>query len=241
MTLKLSKVPLPPFSSTQMTQPLSHQCGGSDTSSDLVETFLTWANCNSMSCNPNKCKELVIKKKGNSIVYPIVRNVPQHATLDLLGLTFQNDCKYFAHIKAKLCKANKCLHVLRVCRKERYSQTEIDYLFYNIVFPNITYGLSVYGASAVEINVLQQFLDRCYKLRFISTQLNIRSLLQKQDKAIFQKAKQHDNHPLKVCLPQEKNNLTYNLRRKSFQRPKINTERYKNTFVNRLIFKYNLL
>ena len=119
--------------------------------------------------------------------------------------------------------------------------TEIDYLFYSIVLPNITYGLSVYGASVAEINVLQQFLDRCYKLRFISTQLNIRSLLQKQDKAIFQKAKQHDNHPLKVCLPQEKNNLTYNLRRKSFQRPKINTERYKNTFVNRLIFKYNLL
>ena len=101
--------------------------------------------------------------------------------------------------------------------------------------------LSVYGASVAEINVLQQFLDRCYKLRFISTQLNIRSLLQKQDKAIFQKAKQHDNHPLKVCVPQEKNNLTYNLRRKSFRRPKINTERYKNTFVNRLIFKYNLL
>ena len=45
--------------------------------------------------------------------------------------------------------------------------------------------LSVYGASVAEINVLQQFLDRCYKLRFISTELNIRSLLQKQDKAIF--------------------------------------------------------
>ena len=167
MTLKLSKVPLPPFSSTQMTQPLSHQCGGSDTSSDLVETFLTFTNCNSMSCNPNKCKELVIKKKGNSTFYPVVRNIPQHATLDLLGLTFQNDCKFFAHIKAKLCKANKCLHVLRVCRKERYSQTEIDYLFYSIVLPNMTYGLPVYGAFIAEINVLQQFLDRCYKLRFI--------------------------------------------------------------------------
>ena len=65
--------------------------------------------------------------------------------------------------------------------------TEINYLFYSIVLTNITYGLSVYGASDAEINVLQQFLDRCYKLRFISTQLNIRSLLQKQDKAIFQK------------------------------------------------------
>ena len=94
-----------------------------------------------------------------------------------------------------------------------------------------------HGASVAEINVLQQFLGRCYKLRFISTQLNIRSLLQKQDKAIFQK----EGRCLKVCLPPEKNNLTYNLRRKSFQRPKINTERYKNTFINRLIFKYNLL
>ena len=82
---------------------------------------------------------------------------------------------------------NKCLHMLRVFRKERYSQTEIDYLFYSIVLPNITYGLSVYGASVAEINVLQQFLDRCYELHFTSTQLNIRSLLQKQDKALFQK------------------------------------------------------
>ena len=73
-----------------------------------------------------------------------------------------------------------------------------------------------------EINVLQQVLDRCYRLHFISTQLNIRSLLQKQDKAIFKKVKQHDNHPLKVCLPREKNNLTHKLRRESCQRPKIN-------------------
>ena len=157
----------------------------SNTSNVLVENVLTWANCNSMSCNPNKCKELVIKKKGNSTFYPVVRNIPQHATLDLLGLTFQNDCKFSAHIKAKLCKANKCLQVLRVCREERYSQTEIDYLFYSIVLSDITYGLPVYGASDAEINVLQQFLDRCYKLRFISTQLNIGSLPQKQDKAIF--------------------------------------------------------
>ena len=44
------------------------------------------------------------KNKGNSTFYPVVCNFPQHATLDLLGLTFQYDCKFFAHIKAKLCK-----------------------------------------------------------------------------------------------------------------------------------------
>ena len=132
-------------------------------------------------------------------------------------MTFQNDCKFFAHIKANLCKANKCLHVLRVWRKDCYSQTEIDYLFYSIDLPNIIYELPVCDVSDAEINVLQHFLDSCCKLHFISTQLNIRSLLQKQDKAFLKIVQQRDNHPLKVCLPQEKNNLTYNLRRKSCQ------------------------
>ena len=61
------------------------------------------------------------------------------------------------------------IHVLRVCRKERCSQTEIGYLFYrsySIVLANVTYGLSVYGVSGAEINVLLQFFYRCYKLCF---------------------------------------------------------------------------
>ena len=106
--------------------------GGRDTSSGSVEEFKTWANCNSIKCNPNKCKELFIKKRGNSTSYAVACNIPQRDTLELLSLTFQNDCKFSVHAKAKLRKARKCLHLLRVCRKERYSQTEIDYRFYNI-------------------------------------------------------------------------------------------------------------
>ena len=51
----------------------------------------------------------------------------------------------------------ECLYVLRVCRKERYRPTEIDYLFYSIVLPNLTYGFSVHGASDTDLNVFQQF------------------------------------------------------------------------------------
>ena len=53
--------------------------GVRDTSSGLVEKFLTWWNCNSMRCNLNKCKELVSKKKGNStsiLLYAIHHNMP---------------------------------------------------------------------------------------------------------------------------------------------------------------------
>ena len=96
--------------------------GVRDTSSGLVEKFSTWSNCNSMKCNLTKCKELVSKKKGTSTSFPVVCNTPQHATPELLGLAFENDCKFSDNAKAKLCKANKCLHVLRLCRKERYNQ-----------------------------------------------------------------------------------------------------------------------
>ena len=116
---------------------------------------MTWANCNSMSCDRNKCKELVIKKKGNSTFYPVVRNAPQHATLDLLGLTFQTDCKFFAYAKAKLCKANKCLHVLRVCREER----EILHLFNRTLY--------IINRGERDFEVIQErivYLRRVYNL-----------------------------------------------------------------------------
>ena len=48
------------------------------------------------------------------------------------------------------------------------------------------------------------------------------------------------HHPLNEILPKPKPQQ-YNLRRKVCLRPKINTERFMNTFVNRLIFEHNLL
>ena len=37
------------------------------------------------------------------------------------------------------------------------SQAEVDHLFSSIVLPNITYALSVYGASESELTIAQQF------------------------------------------------------------------------------------
>ena len=64
-------------------------------------------------------------------------------------------------------KANKCLFMLRSLRKEGYTQAEFDNLFQCLVIPNLTYGLSVYGAVNAELTTVQCFLDRCYKRRYI--------------------------------------------------------------------------
>ena len=95
--------------------------------------------------------------------------IPQCNSFVLLGVTLQSDRKFNEHVRTKLVKANKCLHVLRTLRKEHYSQAEIDHLFISIVLPNFSYALSVYGASESDLTVIQNFLDRCHKrsLKFI--------------------------------------------------------------------------
>ena len=138
-------------------------------------------------------------------------------------------------------KANKCLYILRTLRKEQYNQTEIDNFFRSLVLPNIIYVLSIYGASESDLRVVQRFLDGCYKRNYISFPIRVHELLQKQDTKIFNTVTTSNDHPLAVIIPKKKEVLTFNLRKKRCLYPKMNTQRFKTTFVNRLIFNYNLV
>jgi hypothetical protein len=170
-----------------------------------------------------------------------IRNLQQVCGVSgCVGITLQSDCKFNEHVKRKLMKANKCLHVLKTLRKEQYNQSEIDHLFRSLVLPNITYGLSIYGASESDLKVVQRFLDRCYKRSYMSFPIRVLELLQKQDTKIFNTVTTSDDHPLTVIIPKKKE-VPFNLRKKRCLYPKTNTQRFKTTFVNRLIFKYNLV
>ena len=89
-----------------------------------------------MPCNLSKCKELVLKKKGQANPTPI-GNIEQAKILVLLGVTFQGSGRFTERIKRKLFEANKCLYVLGSLRKEGYNQVEIDNLFQSLVLPKI--------------------------------------------------------------------------------------------------------
>ena len=100
-------------------------------------------------------------------------------------MTFETNCRFSSHVKIKLTKANKCLHVLRCLRKEGYNQQELHHLFISLILANLTYGLSVYGASEAELTTLQAFLDRCCKRKFTLDTLDICELMKTQDHRIF--------------------------------------------------------
>ena len=88
-------------------------------------------------------------------------------------------CPFFLFKKSS--NAFIFMYVIRCLRKEGCSQAEVDHLFSSIVLPNITYALSVYGTSEAELTIAQQFLDRCFKRRYICRKLEIGELLKVQD------------------------------------------------------------
>ena len=111
-------------------------------------------------------------------------------------------------------------------------------MFKTLVLPILTYGFAVYGASDSNLDVIQRFLDRCHKRHFTSQTVGIFNLLKQQDKSALKRA--INTHMLGAIISKYKE-LVYNLRRRRCHLPQIKTERYKKTFVNRLIFKYNLV
>ena len=74
--------------------------------------------------------------------------------------------------------------------------------------------MPVYGASDSDLSVIQNFLDRCMKRKFISRNVNIRDLLEKADKTLYQKRSNDPECPFFQFLPKEKN-MRYNLRNTS--------------------------
>ena len=128
---------------------------------------------------------------------------------------------------------------MSVLSEEGFSRGEVDHLFSALVLPNFTYGLPVYGAVNSDLPVIQNFLDRCFKRKYTSKRMDIRELLEKADKKLF-KVRSVDLDCLLSNIIPKKKETKYHLRNKRAHRPEIKTDRFKNVFVNRLIFRYNL-
>ena len=174
-----------------------------------------------MSCNPSKCKELTIKKRGNRDLYSLIGMIPSCKEVEILGATFHS--KFSVLVKNKLIK----VHILRTLLKKGWNQSEIDLVFNRIVLPNTYYALSVYAASECDLTPLQCFLDCCFKRKYTSKPVSVDDFLERQDRKIFRKVSNIKGHPLLPIMPRAKPS-SYNLSREPCFKPKINTMRFKN-------------
>jgi hypothetical protein len=84
-----------------------------------------------------------------------------------------------------------------------------------------------------DLTVVQNFLSRCYKRRYTSVNFNILELLEKCDRRLFNKCSRDEYHPLYDLLPTYKE-TSFCIPQKSLK------SKTKDSFFNRLIFRYNL-
>ena len=91
-----------------------------------------------------------------------------------------------------------------------------------------------------QVDIIQHFLDRCHKRRFVSFPVSIKDLLCRQDCKILKAITSVDNNPLGSILSPKKERK-YNPRKEQCALPKVNTERFMTSYVNRLIFKHKMM
>ena len=123
--------------------------------------------------------------------------------------------------------------------KEGYNRSEIDLFKYTIVLPNINYALSVYAASELDLTIVQCFLGHYFKSKYTSKRVSVYDFLERQDHKIFRKVSNAKGYPLLSIMPRIKPS-SYNLRKEFCFKPKINPLPFKNSFINRLVFKCEL-
>jgi hypothetical protein len=94
----------------------------------------------------------------------------------------------------------------------------------------------VYAALTPGLTTVQQFLRRCYKRRYISYIIDIYDLLEKTDRYIYKKISRQPSHALYGLLPKVKES-SWRLRTHTSQLPRLDKERFKASFINRLHFR----
>ena len=104
------------------------------------------------------------------------------------------------------------------------------------------YGLEVWGSACKKyLNRIENFCKRAYRCGYTArADFEISTLIEERDKLLFNKITTRKDHPLQDLLPPKRSRM---LRKRGheFQLPQIRTERYKNPFMNRCLFKFEKL
>ena len=132
---------------------------------------------------------------------------------------------------AMACNPKKCNELI-LCKKDAHDINPVN---------NLTQisCLKVYASSIPELTTFQNFLQRCFKRKYISYQIDVYDVLEEVDHSLFKKTSSVPGHPLYPSVPKTKESSAH-LRVPSSQFPRVNTQGFENSVFNGLFFKYRV-
>ena len=211
-----------------------------DNASEEVENIKVWAEENLMKLNLSKTKELVIRGRTTLPPPEPIVTIERVSYLKLLGVTFQDSpTNWDKHFDDLMKRALKRMHILRVCKRNGYSVSDLDYLFNCLIMSLFTYCIRVWGVAAYTKYLIQidRLLRRAFRFGYILHESSIQQFVKDRDVRLWKSVVSTSSHPLQDLLPPLKNRA---LRGRShpYQIPRVNTERFKKCFVNRCLFLF---
>ena len=140
-----------------------------------------------MNSNSTKCKELIMyKKRHTAEAYSSILGIPQTRQQPFQVSHFSRTANSAVTLKKSYVKLiNACMSSDASKKEDVAKQKQTIYSLPQ--FYLISLMLYLYEASEAELTIAPQFLDQCFKCRYISKKLEIGELLKVQDHRICRK------------------------------------------------------
>ena len=141
-----------------------------DRASEEVENVEAWAEENLMKLNLSKTKELVIRGRTTLPPPEQIVTIELVSYLKLLGVTFQDSpTNWDKHFDDLMERAVKRMHILRVCKRNGYSVSDLDYLLNCLIMSLFIYCIRVWGVAAYTeyLSQIDRLVRRAFRFGYI--------------------------------------------------------------------------
>ena len=155
-------------------------------------------------------------------------------------MTFQDSpTNWEKHFDDLMERAVKRMYILRVCKRNGYSVSDLDYLFNCLIMSLFTYCIRVWGVATYTkyLSQIDRLVKRAFRFGYIQHESSIQQVIKDRDVRFWKSIMGASSHPLKVLLPPLKNRALRD-RSHPYQIPRVNTESFKKCFVNRCLFDF---
>jgi len=204
----------------------------------------TWAEVNKLKINISKTKEMIISRSARQsklIQPPLIPGLERIHSVKLLGVTFSENLSFSEHIDHVLSSVSQRYYLLKQLKISGLDHSCLDTVFHALVLGKITYAIQSFSGFLLEaqLNQLQSMLNKAKKWGLVSSNFNLREILEMRDSKLFRSITNNPCHCLHNQLPPHKH-CTSNLRQRghSYELPHCTYNWYKLSFINKCLFGY---
>ena len=205
-----------------------------------VENIKTWSEENKMPLNMSKTYEIVVRGKMCATPPNRIPSITRKTWLKILGVTVEETPgKWDIHFEEMLKKTSERMYILRVCKYYGFTKEQLDLLFQSLIMPLFTFAVEIWGGASHSkyISKIDKFINRAHRNGYTKNRSDFKKLIIDRDMRLWTKITKDTSNALYNPLP---NKLNRPLRQRGheFELPSLKTERFKNSFVNRCLFKF---